>query len=86
LPSRKRKVDAHFAMKLKEFRKERGLTQQEVADALGVFKSTISKWELCQREASLSTIKAICKIYGVEPGYFVNFDYNEEEKGEGNCD
>lgn len=85
MPRRIRKVDPHFAKRLKEFREARGYTQTDVADALGVQKSTISKWELGQREASLATIKQLCRIYGVEPGYFINFEY-EEEKGDDNHD
>lgn len=32
-------------MKLYEWRKKENKTQQEVADALGVFQSVIQKWE-----------------------------------------
>lgn len=37
--------EAGFAERLKRYRRERGMTQQELADALGVSNKTISRWE-----------------------------------------
>lgn len=35
----------HIAGKLSEKRKERGITQEELASFMGVSKASVSKWE-----------------------------------------
>ena len=37
--------EAGFAERLKRYRREKGMTQQELADELGVSNKTISRWE-----------------------------------------
>ena len=47
---------------LSELRKEQGLTQQQLADVIGVSNKTISKWECCKGMPELSTIPPLCKM------------------------
>lgn len=48
-----------------ELRKEQGLTQQQLADSLGVSNKTISKWECGNGMPELSLILPLCEILGI---------------------
>lgn len=52
---------------LKELREEKGLTQQEVAEQMGIGQSYYSDIELAvkQTDMSLSTIQKLCKVFGL---------------------
>lgn len=45
---------------ISELRKEQGLTQQQLADTLGVSNKTISKWECGNGMPDLSLILLLC--------------------------
>lgn len=49
-------------------RKRQGLTQQALADRLGVEQPTIQRWEKGKREPELSQLIALAEALGVEPG------------------
>ncbi|MBQ4104050.1 MAG: helix-turn-helix transcriptional regulator [Clostridia bacterium] len=50
---------------LTELRKEKGLTQQEVADNLNVSNKTISKWERDEGYPEITMLTEIAKYYGI---------------------
>jgi transcriptional regulator with XRE-family HTH domain len=54
-----------FCENLKEARIAKGLTQKEVADCIGVAKSTYSLYEGGNREPGVPTIKKIAKALDV---------------------
>lgn len=47
------------------FRQQQGLTQQQLADALGINKMAISNYEKGKRQPSIETVKAICKALDI---------------------
>ena len=51
---------------IKAVRLKRGMSQQELADAIGVTKSTISKYEKGQREPKYNVLRAIAAALGVD--------------------
>ena len=51
--------------KLQQLRKQRGLTQDQVADALFVSRTAISKWESGRGYPNIDSLKAIAKYYGI---------------------
>lgn len=53
---------------LKEYRQSSGMTQEYVAEALGVSRQAVSKWETGAAEPSTSNLLALAKLYGVDPG------------------
>lgn len=54
-----------FNEKLQELRKKKGLTQEELAQALYVSRTAISKWESGRGYPNLDSLKGISKFFGV---------------------
>ena len=53
---------------LKAHRQNCGMTQEYVAEALGVSRQAVSKWETGAAEPATSNLLALAKLYGVDPG------------------
>ncbi|EPU98761.1 helix-turn-helix domain-containing protein [Streptococcus dysgalactiae subsp. dysgalactiae] len=51
-----------FPQRLKKLRKEKGLTQKELGERLGVKQNTFTNWENGKREPNLSTILKLAEI------------------------
>ena len=54
-----------FNEKLQELRKQKGLTQEELADQLYVSRTAISKWESGRGYPNIESLKAIAKFFSV---------------------
>lgn len=54
-----------FNEKLQKLRKDRGLTQEELAEALFVSRTAISKWESGRGYPSIDSLKEISKFFSV---------------------
>ena len=52
---------------LKELRTERNMTQEFVAESLGVYRQAVSKWENGTSEPSTTNLIAIAKLYETAP-------------------
>lgn len=54
-----------FNEKLQELRKQKGLTQEELAELLYVSRTAISKWESGRGYPNIDSLKAIAKFFSV---------------------
>ena len=54
-----------FNEKLQELRKQKGLTQEELAESLYVSRTAISKWESSRGYPNIDSLKAIAKFFSV---------------------
>ena len=54
-----------FHEKLQELRKQKGLTQEELAESLFVSRTAISKWESGRGYPNIDSLKAISKFFSV---------------------
>ena len=54
-----------FSEKLQELRKSRGLTQEELAEALYVSRTAVSKWESGRGYPSIDSLKEISRHFSV---------------------
>lgn len=68
-----------IAKKIRILRKSRGLTQQQLADLLGVQRATISNYEIGRRSPHLKELEKLADILGVNLEYFgvLNNDLDE---------
>lgn len=60
-----------FATVIKQLRKERGLTQDQLAALLGVSRSTIGMYETGSREPDFETSEAIADVFNVDMDYLM---------------
>lgn len=54
-----------FHEKLQELRKNKGLTQEELAESLYISRTAVSKWESGRGMPSIESLKAISKFFAV---------------------
>ncbi len=54
-----------FNEKLQELRKQKGFTQEELADKLFVSRTAVSKWEAGRGYPNIESLKAIAKFFDV---------------------
>lgn len=54
-----------FHVKLQELRKKKGITQEELAQALFVSRTAISKWESGRGYPNIDSLKAIARFYRI---------------------
>ena len=54
-----------FHEKLQQLRKQKGLTQEELAESLYVSRTAISKWESGRGYPNIDSLKAIAKFFSV---------------------
>ena len=47
-------------------RKAAGMTQQQLADALGIAQQSVARWETGEREPRVSTLKRIAAALGCD--------------------
>lgn len=60
-------------------RKSCGLSQEEVADKLGVSRQTISKWETDETLPDIRQSKRMAVLYNVSLDELIEFDIDEKE-------
>lgn len=66
----------HF---IKEWRKFRGLNQEQLADRLGISRPQVSKWEKHTRQPDLTELEALAEILRCEPADLLMRDPTDPE-------
>lgn len=59
---------------LTELRNERGLSQKELAEGIGISQSAIAKIEPGRNEATASTVRKLAKFFGVSTDYLLELE------------
>jgi len=71
--------------KLQKMRKQRGITQEQLADSLFVSRAAVSKWESGRGYPNIDSLKALAQYFGVTIDELLCADavpdFSEEEKG-----
>lgn len=66
-PKEKQEPALTLCMALKQHRLACRMTQEAVAEVLGVSRQAVSKWESGASEPSRANLTALAKLYGVSP-------------------
>ena len=70
-----------MAQRIKELRKEKGLTLEQVADIVGVGKSTVRKWETGMiANMKRDKIFSLANALGTTPAYLMGWQEDEDNK------
>ena len=64
--------------RLKELRKQKGLTQQGLADKISVSKITILRWENEERQIKPEKAQQLADYFGVSVGYLLGYESNRD--------
>ena len=68
--------------KIYALRKKEGLSQEALAEKLGVSRQSVSKWETGEATPEVSKLLAISKLFGVTTDYLLNDELEEENVSE----
>lgn len=71
---------AEFKDRLRELRKEKGLTQQELADFVGISRSTFPLYELGKREPVLTNVIHLAKYFQVTTDYLLGLSDEKKQQ------
>ena len=69
-----------FADIIVELRKEKGMTQQELADKLHITDKAVSKWERNLSYPDITSISKLADILGVESSYLIDICKKEDSE------
>lgn len=71
-----------FSEKLYQLRKNKGLSQEQLAEQLAVSRQAISKWESAAAMPESEKILAISRFFGVSLDYLLKEEFEEEDNPE----
>ena len=63
--------------RIRELRKKARLSQQALADQIGVFRNTISNWETGYSQISLENAKNVAEYFGVTIDYLLGAESDQ---------
>ena len=66
-----------FAKKMIELRKQQDLSQQDLADRLGVSRQAISRWETGAVQPLADSVKSLAQVFQVSTDYLLNDDLDD---------
>ena len=67
-----------IADRLIKLRKKNGLSQEELADKLGISRQSVSKWERAESSPDTDNLICLAKIYGVSLDELLSTDEDVE--------
>ena len=63
-----------IANRIKELRKEKGLTQKELAKLVSKSETGVASWEQGLSEPNVNDIRLLCKIFNVSADYLLGLE------------
>ena len=68
-----------FGERIKQLRKNKGYTQQQLAKLLGISSSAVGMYEQGRREPDNATLSNLCKILDTSTDYLIGFSAMDTE-------
>lgn len=73
-------MSKNFSDNFKSMRKQRGLTQEQIAETLGVSCQAVSKWETNSSYPDISLLPIIADYFGVSVDYLIGHDTSKQNE------
>ena len=70
-------MEFEIKKRIKELRKEKGLTQKQLAKLLNKSETGFASWEQGLSEPGISDIRKMCEIFNVSADYFLGLNDDE---------
>lgn len=71
-------MSKHVSNRLKELRKQAGMTQEELSKEIGVIRKTVSNWERGFSRISPEYAERLAKYFQVSVGYLLSVSNDKE--------
>ena len=68
-----------FREKLIQLRKSRNLTQEQLAEELGVSRQAVSRWEAGDSTPDMINLLGLCDLFGVSSDYLIHDNYQSDD-------
>jgi len=75
-------MNIEIANRLVQMRKEKGYSQEALAEQLGISRQAVSKWERAESSPDTSNLITLAKLYGVSLDELLDTDQEKFESGE----
>lgn len=72
-------MNVEIAQRLAKLRRERGYSQEELAEKLGLSRQAVSKWERAESSPDTGNLVALANLYGVTLDELLRFDGDIED-------
>lgn len=72
-------MNVEIAQRLADLRREKGYSQEELAENLGLSRQAVSKWERAESSPDTGNIVALAKLYGVTLDELLRVDADIED-------
>ena len=69
---RVKNMNHEMAKRFTELRKQHGLSQEQLAEKLGVSRQAVSKWERAEASPDIENLSSLAKLYGITIDELVN--------------
>lgn len=73
-------MEMNIGTKIRELRKNKGITQEQLASALGITSQAVSKWEMSTGYPDISMLPIIAGCFGVSMDTLFNYDADKLEE------
>lgn len=70
----------HLPENIRSLRKERALTQEQLAEAMGVSVGAVSKWELSQSTPEITMLMELADFFGVSVDALLGYEMRSHDK------
>lgn len=69
-----------YGEKIKAKRKAMSLSQEDLAEKLGVTRQAVSKWEMDRAQPTMINLRELARVFSVDMAYFIGEDDSKKEE------
>ena len=69
-----------IGLTIKKLRRERDMTQEQLAEYLGITANAVSQWECDRTAPDISQLPLLARVFNVTTDYLLSVDYEKDKK------